>query len=246
MGKSKTANKRGSVFLVQYNGTWASGKWDGAGVLTYPGGFEIKGRFEAGKPYYVIGVDPSTGATMFGGKLGSAGFQNIASGDLLQPCSASSGTGSPSSPPTTTPPSPCTNCTTIDGRRCQFPFFIDGKEYNSCTLDLTAEGTTTPWCATRVDGVGNWLSRQGSDSHGSCNSDCPVDTPACSFRGAGFSADVNTRTPGGATFAGHSTGHSMQSITNGGDWDVVVLQGQSQKSSFGSGYVNHYIVPETV
>ena len=51
---------------------------------------------------------------------------------------------------------------------------------------------------------------------------------------------------GGATFAGHSTGHSMQSITNGGDWDVVVLQGQSQRSSFGSGYVNHYIVPETV
>ena len=38
----------------------------------------------------------------------------------------------------------------------------------------------------------------------------------------------------------------MQSITNGGDWDVVVLQGQSQRSSFGSGYVNHYIVPETV
>lgn len=64
--------------------------------------------------------------------------------------------------------------------------------------------------------------------------------------GAGFSADVNTRTPGGATFAGHSTGHSIQSITNGGDWDVVVLQGQSQRSSFGSGYVNHYIVPETV
>ena len=30
--KSKTANKRGSVFLVQYNGTWANGKWDGAGV----------------------------------------------------------------------------------------------------------------------------------------------------------------------------------------------------------------------
>jgi len=286
--KSKTANKRGSVFLVQYNGTWANGKWDGAGVLTYPGGFEIKGRFKAGKPYYVIGVDPSTGATMFGGKLGSAGFQNIASGDLLQPCSSSSATPSPSPPPTTTPPTPCTNCTTTDGRRCQFPFFIDGKEYNSCTLDLTAEGTTTPWCATRVDGVGNWLSRQGSDSHGSCNSDCPVDTPACPFRevgfpascaerhnsthkkilfignsytgglgglpakvkslaqGAGFSADVNTRTPGGATFAGHSTGHSMQSITNGGDWDVVVLQGQSQRSSFGSGYVNHYIVPETV
>ena len=81
-------------------------------------------------------------------------FADIASGDLLQPCSASTPAPAP------TPETPCANCTTTDGRRCQFPFFIDGKEYNSCTLDFTAEGTTTPWCATRVDGMGNWLSRQ--------------------------------------------------------------------------------------
>jgi len=289
--RSKSANKRGTAFLVQYNGTWANGKWDGAGVLTYPGGYEIKGRFVAGKPYYVVGWDPSTEVTTFGGKLGSSGFQNIASGDLLQPCSASSGSSntssSPSPSPTTTPETPCTNCTTTDGRRCQFPFFIDGKEYNSCTLDHTAEGTTTPWCATRVDGMGNWLSRQGSDAHGFCSSDCPVDTPACPFRetgfpascaerhnsthkkilflgnsytggntglpakvislarGAGFSASVSSVTPGGQTFAGHSTG-SINTITGTADWDVVVLQGQSQRSSFGSGYVNYYIVPETV
>jgi len=289
--RSKSANKRGTAFLVQYNGTWANGKWDGAGVLTYPGGYEIKGRFVAGKPYYVVGWDPSTEVTTFGGKLGSSGFQNIASGDLLQPCSASSGSSntssSPSPSPTTTPETPCTNCTTTDGQRCQFPFFIDGKEYNSCTLDHTAEGTTTPWCATRVDGMGNWLSRQGSDAHGFCSSDCPVDTPACPFRetgfpascaerhnsthkkilflgnsytggntglpakvislarGAGFSASVSSVTPGGQTFAGHSTG-SINTITGTADWDVVVLQGQSQRSSFGSGYVNYYIVPETV
>jgi len=287
--RSKSANKRGTAFLVQYNGTWANGKWDGAGVLTYPGGYEILGRFKNGKPYYVTGVT-STGVTTFGGKLGNKGFQNIASGDLLQPCSASSGSSSPSpasSPsPTTTPETPCTNCTTTDGLRCQFPFFIDGKEYNSCTLDHTIEGTTTPWCATRVDGMGNWLSRQGSDAHGFCSSDCPVDTPACPFRetgfpascadrhnsthknilflgnsytggtgglpakvnslaqGAGFSASISAVTPGGQTFGGHSTG-SVNSIT-GGDWDYVVLQGQSQRSSFGSGYVNYYIVPETV
>ena len=140
----------------------------------------------------MVGWDPNTDVTTFGGKLGSSGFQSkcnliildlvffllqiniwvnltikqlfadIASGDLLQPCSASSGSSNTiSSPsPTTTPETPCTNCTTTDGRRCQFPFFIDGKEYNSCTLDHTAEGTTTPWCATRVDGMGNWLSRQ--------------------------------------------------------------------------------------
>jgi len=289
--RSKSANKRGTAFLVQYNGTWANGKWDGAGVLTYPGGYEIKGRFVAGKPYYVVGWDPNTDVTTFGGKLGSSGFQNIASGDLLQPCSASSGSSntssSPSPSPTTTPETACTNCTTTDGRRCQFPFFIDGKEYNSCTLDHTAEGTTTPWCATRVDGMGNWLSRQGSDAHGFCSSDCPVDTPACPFRetgfpascaerhnsthkkilflgnsytggntglpakvislarGAGFSASVSSVTPGGQTFAGHSTG-SINTITGTADWDVVVLQGQSQRSSFGSGYVNYYIVPETV
>jgi len=292
--KSKSANKKGTAFLVQYNGTWANGKWDGAGVLTYPGGYEILGRFVAGKPYYVTGWQPSTGVTTFGGKLGSKGFQNIASGDLLQPCSVSSGSSNtssspspPSSPsPTTTPETPCTNCTTTDGRRCQFPFFVDGKEYNSCTLDHTIEGTTTPWCATRVDGMGNWLSRQGSDAHGFCSSDCPVDAPACPFRetgfpascagrhnsthknilflgnsytggtgglpakvnslaqGAGFSASISAVTPGGQTFAGHSTG-SINSIT-GGDWDYVVLQGQSQRSSFGSGYVNYYIVPETV
>merc|ERR1711971_1006802 len=279
--RSKSANKRGTAFLVQYNGTWSNGKWDGAGVLTYPGGYEIKGSFVGGKPYYVVGWDPSTEVTTFGGKLGSSGFQNIASGDLLQPCSASTPAPAP------TPESACTNCTTTDGRRCQFPFFIDGKEYNSCTLDFTAAGTTTPWCATRVDGMGNWLSRQGSDTHGFCSSDCPVDTPACPFRetgfpascaerhnsthkkilflgnsytggnsglpakvislarGAGFSASVSSVTPGGQTFAGHGTG-SINTITGSADWDVVVLQGQSQRSSFGSGYVNYYIVPETV
>ena len=45
--------------------------------------FALCSRFEAGKPYYVIGVDPSTGATMFGGKLGSAGFQSKNSLRLL-------------------------------------------------------------------------------------------------------------------------------------------------------------------
>ena len=132
-----------------------------------------------------------------------------------------------------------------------------------------------------------FLRRQGSDAHGFCSSDCPVDTPACPFRetgfpascaerhnsthkkilflgnsytggnsglpakvislarGAGFSASVSSVTPGGQTFAGHGTG-SINTITGTSDWDVVVLQGQSQRSSFGSGYVNYYIVPETV
>ena len=33
-------------------------------------------RFVAGKPYYVVGWDPSTEVTTFGGKLGSSGFQS--------------------------------------------------------------------------------------------------------------------------------------------------------------------------
>jgi len=275
--KSKSA-KKGTAFLVQYNGNWTNGKWDGEGTLTYPGGYEIIGTFKNGKPFWVKGWQPSTGVITFDGKLGSKGFQNIATS-----CTSSS----PSTPSSPSPEIPCTNCTTTDGRRCQFPFFVDGKEYNSCTLDLTPEGTTTPWCATKVDGMGNWLSRQGSDAHGDCNDDCPVDTRACPFRetgfpascaerhnsthkkilflgnsytggtgglpakvnslaqGAGFSASISALTPGGQTFAGHSTG-SINSITGTGDWDVVVLQGQSQRSSFGSGYVNYYIVPETV
>merc|ERR1711971_669268 len=64
-------------------------------------------------------------------------------------------------------------------------------------------------------------------------------------RGAGFSASVSSVTPGGQTFAGHGSS-SINTITGSADWDVVVLQGQSQRSSFGSGYVNYYIVPETV
>ena len=33
--RSKSANKRGTAFLVQYNGTWSNGKWDGAGVFCF-------------------------------------------------------------------------------------------------------------------------------------------------------------------------------------------------------------------
>ena len=37
----------------------------------------------------------------------------------------------------------------------QFPFYVNGKEYNTCTMDYTAPGET-PWCATKV--TSNYLS----------------------------------------------------------------------------------------
>merc|ERR1712012_907424 len=69
----------------------------------------------------------------------------------------------------------CVNCQTINGTACQFPFYVNGKEYNTCTMDYTAPGET-PWCATKVDGAGNLLSFQGSSVWGYCESSCPTDT----------------------------------------------------------------------
>ena len=51
--------------------------------------------------------------------------------------------------------------------------------------------------------------------------------------------------PGGQTLAGHVSGGSLGSIT-GGDWDVVVIQDQSQRPSFGPGYVYHQILPDVI
>lgn len=62
----------------------------------------------------------------------------------------------------------------MNGTACQFPFYINGKEYNTCTMDYTAPGET-PWCATKVDGAGNFLHLQ-SAAWGYCESNCPADT----------------------------------------------------------------------
>merc|ERR1711990_1047255 len=183
----------------------------------------------------------------------------------------------------------CVDCQTMNGTACQFPFFINGKEYNTCTMDYTAPGET-PWCATKVDGAGNFLHLQ-SAAWGYCESNCPTDTdssatlacphsePAfpeeCEARhnsthknilflgnsytdgagcialdflvrkiaeGAGFSATTERSSPGGRTLEWHAT-NSLDRIKNG-DWDAVVLQDQSQRPSFGSGYVYNYILPD--
>jgi len=59
---------------------------------------------------------------------------------------------------------------------------------------------------------------------------------------AGVSASVSSVAPGGQTLGGHVSS-SMATVTSG-DWDVVVIQDQSQRPSFPEGYVYHYIIPE--
>merc|ERR1712192_372877 len=185
----------------------------------------------------------------------------------------------------------CVDCQTINGTACQFPFYLNGKEYNTCTMDYTAPGET-PWCATKVDGMGNFLHLAPGSTWGYCESNCPADTdssatlacphsePAfpeeCDARhssthknvlflgnsytdgaggcepvpfivqkiaeGAGFSATTDRSSPGGKTLEWHAT-NSLDRIRNG-DWDVVVLQDQSQRPSFGSGYVYNNILPD--
>ena len=55
---------------------------------------------------------------------------------------------------------------------------------------------------------------------------------------AGFSATVKSVAPGGQTLGGHVSS-SLGQITSG-DWDVVVIQDQSQRPSFPEGYVSEY------
>merc|ERR1711993_113071 len=185
----------------------------------------------------------------------------------------------------------CVDCQTINGTACQFPFHINGKEYTTCTMDYTSPGET-PWCATKVDGMGTFLHLAPGSTWGYCQSNCPADTdssatlacphsdPAfpeeCDARhsgthknilflgnsytdgagcnnamdffvqklaeGAGFSATTDRSSPGGKTLEWHAT-NSLDRIKNG-DWDVVVLQDQSQRPSFGSQYVYNYIIPD--
>eukprot|EP00090_Calanus_glacialis_P001381 TRINITY_DN10982_c0_g1_i5.p1 TRINITY_DN10982_c0_g1~~TRINITY_DN10982_c0_g1_i5.p1 ORF type:complete len:587 (-),score=157.01 TRINITY_DN10982_c0_g1_i5:46-1806(-) len=58
---------------------------------------------------------------------------------------------------------------------------------------------------------------------------------------AGFSASVTSQAPGGQTLGGHVSG-SLGSIT--ADLDIVVIQDQSQRPSFPTGYVYYNIIPE--
>merc|ERR1712218_508617 len=88
---------------------------------------------------------------------------------------SNSGSGS-SSGSGSGPNSGCVDCKTVNGTSCQFPFFAMGREYNTCTMDFYMDytgqhGPMAPWCATKVDGVGNHLHLQES-SWGYCEESC--------------------------------------------------------------------------
>merc|ERR1719397_1718164 len=130
---------------------------------------------EKGKPWgwfrwtlEFLDSDSGSGSSS-GSEFGSgSGFgSGFGSGSGLGSGFFTSGSGSGSE-------SGCVDCQTINGTACQFPFYVNGKEYNTCTMDYTAPGET-PWCATKVDGVGNLLNLQG-DAWGYCESNCPTDT----------------------------------------------------------------------
>jgi len=62
---------------------------------------------------------------------------------------------------------------------------------------------------------------------------------------AGKSASTTMVAPGGQTLAGHVQSGSLNTIRNG-DWDVVVMQDQSQRPSFGPSYVYYNILPDVL
>ena len=85
-----------------------------------------------------------------------------------------------------------------------------------------------------------FLGNSYTDGAGGCE---PVDFIVQKIaEGAGFSATTDRSSPGGKTLEWHAT-NSLDRIRNG-DWDVVVLQDQSQRPSFGSGYVYNNILPD--
>jgi hypothetical protein len=50
---------------------------------------------------------------------------------------------------------------------CAFPFYYRGITYNTCTTYDSRDGR--PWCATRVDRFGNYITR----NWGYCDTNCP-------------------------------------------------------------------------
>ena len=57
---------------------------------------------------------------------------------------------------------------------------------------------------------------------------------------AGFSASVTSKSPGGQSLSGHVSS-SLGTISSG-NWDVVIIQDQSQRPSFPEGYVSESLV----
>merc|ERR1711973_61048 len=106
------------------------------------------------------------------------------------PTPAPTTTASTTGSGTTSSTVPCIDCTTEQGKACQFPFIWRNITFTTCTNYLLEEDK--PWCSTKVDqfnehipGIGEW---------GYCDSNCPSDEgypatgsgPACQVRTTGY------------------------------------------------------------
>ena len=60
-----------------------------------------------------------------------------------------------------------TECKTVSGNDCVFPFKFKGKTYNKCTKAESVNGM--PWCATKVDRSGKVVNGKWDD----CQDECP-------------------------------------------------------------------------
>ena len=66
------------------------------------------------------------------------------------------------------PPLDINTCITENGKECVFPFYYDGEKVTKC---LQAWNDIKPWCATKVDNQGRFIS--DSSSWEWCSSSCP-------------------------------------------------------------------------
>ena len=61
---------------------------------------------------------------------------------------------------------------TLTDKTCVFPFIFNGVTYTGCTAE--DDENETPWCATIVDDLGQYISSAGY--YGYCEEEgCPVD-----------------------------------------------------------------------
>ena len=69
---------------------------------------------------------------------------------------------------------PAVACSTTSGedpnKPCVFPFIFKGITYNWCTKDGNESGDTEAWCATKVDGSGEY--ERGTTNWGFCEPKC--------------------------------------------------------------------------
>lgn len=55
--------------------------------------------------------------------------------------------------------------------------------------------------------------------------------------------NFQAHTPGGAQFVNHYNSATVHNLIKNGNWDFVVLQGQSQETSFQDSYINNNVMP---